>query len=36
VYGARIDVRTRKGGWKGHPGDTLVTYKSDDYMTKSA
>jgi hypothetical protein len=36
VHGARIDVRTRKGGRAGHLGDTLVTYKSDDYMTKSS
>ncbi len=33
VYGARLEVRTRKGGWMGHPGDTLVIYKSDDYLT---
>ncbi len=32
VYGARIEVRTRKGGRSGHLGNTLSTYRSEDYM----
>lgn len=35
VYGARIEVRTSSGGWRGHRGSTVATYRSDDYITRS-
>jgi hypothetical protein len=36
VIGARIDVRTRWGGWPGHRGDTVATYRSEDYLGQEA
>lgn len=35
VYGARIEVRTRKGGWTGHRGATVATYRSEDYLAEA-
>lgn len=35
VYGARMEVRARAGGWRGHRGAAVATYRSDDYITRS-
>jgi hypothetical protein len=33
VYTAEIVVRTRAGGWPGHRGVTVATYKAGDYKS---